>query len=141
MNSPRIAFTLAGVTQFAIGFLKSDQYRRELQRRQTDNRHCRSDAVVICRITLHDRQRFAPALRVADVKVERGPFAIHALDEDHRGDVRFLHLHVTEVADRFIIEPPVGRSGVRRAAARPRRWILMTGIASIVCEATLQSFT
>ena len=57
--------------------LDADQLGREHQRREIDDRHVGGDAVVVGGIPLRDGQRFAPALRRADVVVEPRPFAVY----------------------------------------------------------------
>ena len=124
-----MALTLAGV--HPVGqrlFLDANQLGREHQRREAHDRHVGDDAVVVGRIALGDGQRFAAALRRADVVVEARPLAVQPLDEHHRGVVRLLHLHVAEVGDRLVVERPVVRGGVvarrggwPRRAAPPRR--------------------
>ena len=92
-----------------------------IRRGEVDDRHVGDDAVVVGRIALRDGQRFASALRAADVVVEARTFAIDALHDDHRGVVRLLHLHVAEVVDGLVVERPVvatAGSAARRATTR-----------------------
>ncbi len=56
--------------------LTPDQPGREHQRREVDDGHVGDDAVVVVWIALGDGQRFAAALRRADVVVDRGLPAI-----------------------------------------------------------------
>ena len=119
--------------------VNANELGREHQRREVHDRHVGRDAVVVGRIALRDGQRFAAALRRADVVVEARALAVHALDQHHRGVVRLLHLRVAEVADRFVVERPVliGRRGRRPAAAAERRQ-LVARVAAVGGEAALQ---
>ena len=99
--------------------LDADEPRRQHQRREVDDGDVGDDAVVVVWITLGNRQRFAPALRRADVVTDARPGAIHALDEDHRRVVGLLHLQVAEVLDRLVHEGPFRRVFHRVAGVAP----------------------
>ena len=134
MTSPRIALTFAERHPVGGGLLLNpDEFRGQHQRGEVHNRHVRRDAVVVGRIALRHRQRLAAALRGTDVIVVLGLRAVHALHQHHGGIVRLLHLHVAEVLDRFVIQPPVdprARAAARRDGRTPasggpnrcRRW-------------------
>ena len=89
--------------------LNPDEPGREHQRREVDDGDIRDDAVVVVGIALRHRQRFAAALRRADVVVHGRLAAIRPLDEHHRRVARLLHLHVAEVLDRLVDERPLRR--------------------------------
>src|SRR5205085_11359795 len=93
----------------------------------------------------------AAALRRADVVVVARPGSVNPLDEHHRRVVRLLHLHVTEVGDRLLVQRPViarrrsrathsrsarscvtaGTCTAGTACTRKTEAGLMTGVASI----------
>ena len=106
--------------------LNADQLGREHQRREADDRHVSGDAVVIGRVTLRDGQRFAASLRRSDVVVELRPGAVQPLDDDDRGVMRLLHLHVAEIGDRFVVECPV----VARRTGSAGTWRSRTTLAT-----------
>ena len=101
-------------------------------------RHLREDAVVVLRKPLRDDQRFAAALRGAEVVAVADRLAVEARDERDRDVVRLLHLRVQRSSStprRWSSSPARGAARRRRAAAAGR---LMSGIAAVDDEPARQ---
>ena len=97
------------------------------QIRIREHGHLHEDAVIVLRIPLNDHERFAAALRGAEVvAVTDGPI-VEKLHERDRHVVRLLHLRVQEVAQRLVVGHPRGRRWERQRAARRRRALHQQG--------------
>ena len=83
-------------------------------------RHLREHAVVVLRKALGDDQRFASALRRAEIVAAPDRFGVEARNERDDHVVRLLHLRVGEVGEGFVVRGPVGR-GRRRGRRRALR--------------------
>src|SRR5678815_4642842 len=113
-------------------FLDANQLGPQHQGRETDDGHIGSDAVVVVWISLSYRQCFSTTLGATDVIVETRPLAISPFHEHHRGIMSLLHLHVTEVLDRFVAQRPIVTRRTRRgAASRTEAALLVSRIAAI----------
>jgi len=115
-------------------FMDADQRGTEHQRREADDRHIGGNAVVVVRIALGHGQSFSSALRGSDEVVVLGLASVQPLDQHHRGIMRLLELHVTQVPNRLLVQRPVVGSPVTSCRSAPEAH-LVAGVAAISHEA------